>query len=507
MVDEKLEPKSNSIVITITIFLFFLQILLNFIGSPLVKYIFAVASFTTFLAVLSQPFKKVIWLLLIFSVFEGQGRIVWGYHPVFRVIFDFLSLIFIARVFAKYRKVIDKSYYSQMTIIFLILHFSWWCLELFNPNGAGFGPSFITAKYYIFPIFLFLSFMTVEIDVGDVSSQKMIFILFIIVILINLLCFHQQDMKTTLMAQVSPNYLNLFAKFKEFTGSRFRPWGTSHSPGGMSIFNYLLVPLFFLFDPSCLTKVPLKKLGLSLITYAFIATSLMSCFLSQVRSAFFKMILIFGLIYVVRFLSSNFKLKQVLVSLLLLIAVGVYSPQLLNQEAFKGAIGRFSELSEDGAVTSQRGGLMEVYVHLLEKVDFPMGFGLGMTTGYSSAFQAKREQKMMFGANEADYWSLDNLYAFLFLELGIGAVFYIGILLSILSTLLMGMLRFLKERDKRSEITGMSFVIFLALLAGDWGAVSIPFNPISFSMWLWISIGLGKLTLGKVSEEPDKEEA
>ena len=407
---------TSPLLINLLLALFFIQIFLNFIGSPLVKVVFAVISIATFVCVLTQPFKKAIWILLIFSIFEGQGRIVWGYHPAFRLIFDILSLILVMRVIIQNKKIIDQRYFSKLTIIFLTLHFSWWVLELFNPSGAGFFASFITAKYYIFPFFLLMAFVSEGVAIKELFAQKMIVIIFIMMILISLLCFHQQEMKNELMTKVSPYYLSLFAKFKEFTGERFRPWGTSHSPGGMSIFNYLLVPLFFLFDPKVLAKTTPIRIILNGLSYAFILLSFAACFLSQVRSAFFKMILIFASIYLLRFLTSKFKLKQIVVGLLALGALGAYSPNFIDQDFFSGALGRFDQLSNEG-VASQRSGPLEVYRHLVEKVEYPFGYGPGMTTGYSLAFQEKRDERVYTGAKHSDFWSLDNLYVFLFLEL------------------------------------------------------------------------------------------
>lgn len=504
MIEENREVKGSHQLIAVTILLFFLQILLNFVGSPLVKYVFAAAMGATFLCVASQPFKKAIWILLIFSIFEGQGRIVWGYNAIFRIIFDLLSLVLIVRIILKHKKLIDRRFFSKLTILFLVLHFSWWIIELFNPNGAGFGPSFITAKYYIFPFILFLSFVTVGVEVEEKFSQVMILVIFIMMILIGLLCFQQQEMKNDLMLQVSPYYLSLFDKFKEFTGARFRPWGTAHSPGGMSIFNYLLIPLFFFFDPNQLSSVPLKKLLMRLVSYSFLLVSFASCFLSQVRSAFLKMIAIFVLIYLIRFVTSKFKVKQIILGILLIGGIAAYSPNLLQQEAFLGAIGRYDQLAEEG-VGSQRSGPMEVFNHLLEKVDYPLGYGLGMTTGYSSAFQAKREEKIVTGARQADFWSLDNLYAFLFLELGLGAFFYIGFLFSVFSRLLMSLINVIKEKDVKAKEIGIAFSMLLILLLGDWGAVSIPFNPVSFSMWLWVAIGLRKMNMGREKEKVTTE--
>jgi len=176
----------------------------------------------------------------------------------------------------------------------------------------------------------------------------------------------------------------------------------------------------------------------------------------------------------------------------------------LDDEAFVGAIDRYDQLAQEG-VGAQRSGVMEVFNHLLEKVEFPFGFGLGMTTGYSSAFQEKREQMIAVGSRQADYWSLDNLYAFLFLELGVGGIFYIGFLFSILSRLVMAVVNLVKKRDPRVIEIGVAFSMMLILLAGDWGAVSIPFNPISFSLWLWVAIGLRKINLGREEEKISNE--
>ena len=82
------------------------------------------------------------------------------------------------------------------------------------------------------------------------------------------LCIYQLSQGTEFMTRISGNYASLFRKFKEFAGWKFRPWGTSHNPGGMSQYIYLTIPLVLLVDKESFkylkgTEIDFTKEGLN----------------------------------------------------------------------------------------------------------------------------------------------------------------------------------------------------------------------------------------------------
>ena len=98
-------------------------------------------------------------MMILFSFFEGQIRILLGYNPIARILFDILLVIGILRVFIIEKKFYESKNIPPLILWLIILHIAWWVLELFNPLGAGVFPSFATAKYYIFPFFCFLPYL------------------------------------------------------------------------------------------------------------------------------------------------------------------------------------------------------------------------------------------------------------------------------------------------------------------------------------------------------------
>jgi hypothetical protein len=494
--EETAKPQTNRFKWLPSLFfgLVILQLVLNFLGLPLVKLNFLVMTLVCVVICLVSPINEAIPSLMYYSLFEGQGRIVWGYHPLFRIVFDLTSALLVLRNLIKNRKLYDEKRLPKMIYIGIICHFMWWFFELFNPEGAGALPALATAKYYIFPFLLFLTFIQNPLDINDQKTINFFTKLMIVFVSIGALSLYQNEMGETFMDGISTNYSNLFEKFKEFKGARFRPWATSHSPGGFSSFIYPTIGyLFFVSSRYIKNKkltyfiYPLKIVSLGIIIFA--------SFITQVRSALIKAL---GTLFIGFWLNVWGSKDRIRMLATLGITLGLALPVAISkynelEKSFNLAetMKRWQELQDQG-VGTQRSGVEEIVEVFINRGSF-MGFGPGMTTGYLPHYQRQREKMVDIPAYW--FWSMDNLLAFLFLELGVGCIFYVFTVAAVHFYLIKFIIE-LKSRGREKEflICAPALASITMMNIGNWGVVGLPFNPESFYYWMWASIGFNVYT-------------
>ncbi len=477
----------------------------NFLGSPLVKYCYLLQLITITGLCFVEKIEKILWPFIIFSLFEGQGRVLWGYNPIFRLIFDILLALISLRGIIQTKSFFSRGIVPGSIRLFFILHLVWFCLELFNPNGAGFLPSLATAKYYIFPMLLFFLFLNFPPKLKEKEVQRNLILFFIILTSLAGLTLVQNIYRDPFMDGMSINYRVLFPSYSRFRGPTFRPWGTTFAPGGMGIYYFLSYGLTYLIRPQMIAKTiamrSLIRLGLLMGTLVI----LLSSFIGQVRSATLKLIGVMVIFTFLRFLATKLKAKWATIGVFCVIGIiSISSMSSLNRYLpaefdISKAVERWEGLASSG-VGSHRAGFSEVLSNLEVRSEFPFGYGPGMTQSFLPAFAKRREQ---FVDRPLWYfWSMDNLLAFLILELGAGALFYIFLILSVNTSLLGMMINLLRRKEYEAyKVVSLSFSMVFVITIFAWGAVSIPFNPISFFFWFWAALGMAYYKRSKFKPE------
>lgn len=467
---------------------YILYFALNFIGHPAIKYNYVALLFIHIaLIVLFDP-EEAITALVALSFIEGQGRIIWGYNAIFRIMFDICLFFIVMKIILMRRKLLSSSVIPLPVRAFILMHFLWFALELFNLLGAGPLVALATAKYYVFPFLLFFAFTLIDLADTEYMDKRISLIVTLLVVASASLCIYQMKFGESFMYNISGHYQGLFAKFKEFSGGKFRPWGTTHTPGGQSL--YLFLTLGFVFI--CLGHL---KSSLKYIVFvAVLALTGFALFINNVRSAFIKHILIFIGCSLVYFFSSRKKVMSArnfvftfVIALIVAIPFIQRFDQLVQDLNLENTLSRLKEINEEG-VAAQRGGPELIYRRIIHDTEWPFGFGPGMTTGYLPEFQKRRQE--IVGIPEYLFWSGDNLILFLFLELGIGALFYIMVV--ILNVLYLGQMTlklYMRQQRDEFQLVGICFISVLVITVGQWGVVGIPFNPESFFYWLWVAVG------------------
>lgn len=465
----------------------------NFLALPLVKYIFLLQALLVLLYILIGDYKDLVWVLMSFSLFEGQGRVIWGYGILFRLLFDLLVMIVIIKGIVKSRKVINREVIPNYLLLGIMLHLGWFILELFNPLGPNLFAAFATSKYYVFPFFLFFFFQMFPIELNEPENQKKIQSVFLLLILGSALVIFQNGLGEEHLNKISPFYISLFDKYRLFQGNDFRPWGTSFGPGGMGTFFYSMIGIFFIYRPSVLTGKNTAKLATrALFKWGGLASIFFASFIGQVRSATLKSLLIVGGMFFLKFIGSRLKAKRAItVTGVLLIALSLFPVLNVNVDnselGLSGSMERWGELSEKG-LSGGRAGLDKVMDNLdMREIGF-LGYGLGMTQGFLPDFEERRREH--FEMPRWYFWHLDNLFFFLILELGVGSIFYIFVLVALIISLFSRLITLLRWREITafSEVA-VSFVSVVTMIVFSWGAVAIPFNPESFFFWFWAALG------------------
>jgi len=467
------------------------HLIANMFGLPLVKFSYIIYVFLLFILINSKDIKDSLFPFIIFSLFEGQGRVLWGYAPWARIIFDVLLAFMVLKRAIKSKKLWNWDFLPNILNVLFILHFVWFFIELFNPLGASLMASFATSKFYIFPILLFFFFLDLPLSSRDIFLQRNILALIFVMLSLSLVIIIQDSGSELFMEQMNSNYINLFEKYKVFTDYAFRPWGTSFAPGGMGTLLFGSVGLILLFNPRVLAEPSAYRVVLFLLKYICLLLMFYCLFVGEVRSATIKFVGIILFVELWNFFRSGKKFKKVMGSIFILSIITFLSTtsnkmEYLSDYDYENEIGRWTKLEKEG-VGGQRSSFWKIADAVQKKVNFPLGFGLGMTTSFLPAFEAKRRQIIQTPRHY--YWNMDNLFMFLMLELGIGAIFYGGailfVFLSSISQFFYGLRFFPKEEFKEISIATAT-VLFIFI--GNWGAVGIPYNPESFFFWFWVAI-------------------
>jgi hypothetical protein len=162
-------------------------------------------------------------------------------------------------------------------------------------------------------------------------------------------------------------------------------------------------------------------------------------------------------------------------------------------------IQRIQDLQDNRKLMSQRSGIDLFSSTLKKKLETtPMGLGPGRTGAANIPFSSRIENDLAFG--KAYSWTLDNLFISLAIDFGYGMIFY-SLLIILLPLYIIGSTLYLYfKRQIVSPVLGASAMATGVILASTWGAVSIPYNPISFFFWFFCASGLLAIRDAKISK-------
>lgn len=461
--------------------------LLNFLGKPEIKFVYLGYVTFLYLIVLLYDFPYIITPIIAFSFIEGQGRILWGYHPFVRLAFDGLIIIATLRNFIKNKDFNITKLLPKPMLILVLLHFLWYTVEIFNLDSVNFFAAIAGTKLYIFPFFLLIYLRQNESYFNIENLQKMANMILLLLFLESLLSFYQLQGLENFMLGISPNYHKAM-RGGIFTLDKFRPFGTTHLPGGISMYIFITTGLIFL----------RKKMSKSfmLIAIPLIPTLVLVLITTQVRSATLKFSLIL-LGTLVSYLINTAKLNKALIKLTL---VGViasagfitiypsisrYIDQYINLEA---GLQRWKGFSDIDDFASQRSSFSFAYKTISERLEkFPLGLGPGVSGAVITLSLEEIKDDPVYTLDT--FWGFENFYISLAVEFGYGFIFYLFyiLIIPVISTVFWYRTYKLKRYDS-ARVIAVSLVILVTILMGNWGAIGFTYNPESFYFWLTTAI-------------------
>ena len=473
--------------------------ILNFSASPLVKW--AILGYVAFAyaIVLLEKFEHTFLIILSYCFLEGQARVVWEYHPFFRISFDLLVVLAICRGFLRTREFNIQSTLPKPMLFLIMLHFVWYGLQFFNPASVSYFLPLAATKIYLYP-FLFFVFLRhnpkafSEKRLKDVTTLTMFFYLMEVV-----LSYIQSIYRGSFMLKISAYYSRPMKEFV-FTDIFFRPFGTTHAAGGVAVFFFICAGMLFLRN-----KASRKVQFLTLISIIGATGALL---LTQIRSAQVKfIILVFASASAIIYHSDRpFRMmfKSLVGGFLILGPLIWYlwgHQSTINAIVnFEMGMKRWEKVDSYETFKARRAGPLQAYEIAKGRLqDFPFGLGPGMTAAGLILSGDPNKLNPLYDKNT--FWGYDNLFLTLIVEFGYGAIFYISFILSI-PILLFSRLRTIphKKQPFASRVVLIAAIHVTIIIMGNWGAIGITYNPESFFFWLWAAIGLNVVDNTKAIE-------
>jgi len=459
---------------------------LNFLYSPSLKWFFLVELCCVAYYSVKLPLQQSIIGLIYLFFIEGQGRILWEYHSFFRLAFDLVCLLAVIKSVAIHKKIISHKLplYFEAAIY---LHMAWFIVQLFNVNNIGIFPALATSKIYLLPILLFSTFLLNPFSASSKELKTLQIFALCLIFLETILSWYQMLEKESGLSQIGTYYMQVM-KEGVFTGPLFRPFATTMVSGAISA--YLAVSVGFLFLPNW------HGVARKILTFSVVLLSFLVLFLSQVRSSMIKHALLVVLSIIGFTFISKLRSKLLVPNLLigfvfyLLIFHSPFGIRLLDDIDLNAATQRFAILSEHEGITRHRISMDGFIKELAEKIyETPLGLGPGRTGAASSMNAEDIANDPIYSASSS--WTFDNLFIALAIDFGIGMIFYTFLIVGLpIYLILRAVMTYKTKERERAQIIFVCAVSGIVIVAGNWAANGLPYNPESFMFWFWMATGV-----------------
>lgn len=474
----------NSIALTI----YLVHILMNLLELPQIKYFYIFEILFFAFGAFTKKWRDLLIPTFIFFFIEGQGRVLSNYNPLIRNIFDIYLIIILVKSVISNKKLIDFKKTPLFVTVLILMHFSWYFIQLFNFQNVSFLAVLTGSKIYIFPILFFLMFIQEELDINKYDQKSLLRSFIFIILLQVFLVFFQMIYKEAHLLAISPNYNRIMRGI--FIKDLFRPFGTSFISGGISVHLAYISAFLFILKSNNKLDVILKTITIS--------TMILACFVMQVRTSLIQLILISISAGAIQLLASRFKLFLVplLFGLIMLIPVAINNSHYLEEKFpdlnLGQSISRLQALSSLKDVKSNRASSSLFFETLESKLTkTPFGLGPGRTGAANSLFVKEIKADILFDMSYS--WTLDNLFISLAIDFGWGMIFYSLLVISLPCFILAQSIVIFFKNKKIDLILTISSIVTCSILASNWGSIAIPYNPTSFFFWFFLSISITEL--------------
>lgn len=415
---------------------------------------------------------------------EGFLKLLSNYHRVVHVGVDLIVLAATASIVLG-AIVMRRTSLPHLPWTKLIAFYVFWIvLQVANPNSPGLIPSIASFKIHLTMIPLYF----LGASLFDEPRQVVRFFaaLAIIAMVPFTMALAQYALGPASVLDLSPRFWQNISYFHEW-----RPFGTSATPGGSSVFAYLVVPLAFVVlvaggGSRWLRGVALVSIALAVGTFV----------VSGVRQVFL------GCLVAVLTMAGLMLMRGrgrgmaalVVVSLVGMLAyTGVQTVlEPMATEAIREMPG-LPEIWSERSVTDRLRTLTETGTYLearhnpfaaiaLRLRRYPFGAGLGRTGSAAGAFQREIAANPESARISREVGWSDNFFADMIVETGVPGMLMLSMIL--LGTLF-GAWRLSREADDPTIGAASAALagFFLSILAMSWGSQPLLGNPITAYFW------------------------
>ena len=481
------KERAQIIIKIVTYLLIAFYFFLNFQGSPALKWVYPLFIIIAIISISLFDLKGSVIPILALCFVEGQGRVLWSYHPVMRIIFDFTILLAFLKSLIKHQFVFPIKQIPKPFLFALLFHFLWFFVQIFNIKNVGYVGVIAASKIYIFPFLVLFLFLMNPFQEDKKLMTELILFVCIMFILEGTLSNHQMKLGEDFLYGITGYYRK--ATKNIFTGIAFRPFGTGHLPGAISTYFMLTIGFMFL--------IPTKNFWIKALKALAIVVSLFSLFIMQVRASLIKELLILMILTLVLLLNSANRsahfLKSVILTSIAILLIGFAPPmeKLFPDLNLKMSTERLMKLKNTKKISEHRASPSLFLSVMKEKLtDNPLGLGPGRTGAASGIASNAIKNDPVYGVEYS--WTHDNLYISLAIDLGFGMIFYLMLIFGFPLALIYYSF-FVPVTSQSYRIIAISAITPLVLVIGNWGALGIPYNPESFFFWFWVAIGLNEV--------------
>jgi len=372
--------------------------------------------------------KYGIYIFFTYLSFEGPIRMFSHYHDASRLAADLLLIvIFVVTVSSRFQdpyfnRVAAKTR-NQINIFFglLLIFWLWVVIQTFNPWGLGLFAVVVSMKAYVVPTALFI---ITTYFAKDKELEKLPFFLVGICLLHAIVALLDISFGIAFWPMIEPFYLiryeTYFFNFGDYGDATYRPYGLTPSPSMPQLWMVFGVAAICIAGHTLADKANAFTRRFKAIWYTIIALSLplliMTLLVCQVRTAMLQSaaILCTGL------LLGNKWIKLSALALVPILLIALFSMEVENsveqdtmQAQLNTSLKRAQTLGSVKTLTGSRHGAWKRILLIAEHTI--MGLGVGRGSVHQGIMQKEIDAEGKFRR----YGFSDNVYNFLFLEVGL----------------------------------------------------------------------------------------
>jgi hypothetical protein len=475
-----------------------LHILLNFIGSPLLKQLYFAELALVFLCCALLPFSRIFFPLIFFFFVEGQGRILLEYAPFTRFIYDLLVTLVIIRLLASQKRLTPIKPFPNLLYWAIILHILWYVVSIFNPYSPTPLLGIVAGKTHLYPLLFFMAFINSKVLRDfDLLDEIASFVLYCCLLQASL-AIYQFFMTETHLFNISYYYKVILGEEKglRYMGINFRPPGTTFGAGAYSSYLFLCVILYYM----------RKRQGVIYSTLIVLTslTSIVAIFFSGVRSSILKFVLMSAASMFFLLLINRRKERILIMLTLITFVVALIGLPNLSDMLFQNQtiiqefnmmtpLERLISIFEFGETYSTSRITFGEFINVASRkiLETPLGIGAGRASPAASVFAGEIRNLNFYDENYA--WYYENFYMSLVIEFGFGMIFMLLVLLYLpIFCFYNAFKAIFHMRLTRAKIMFLSAGGMFVILLGNWAASGLVTLPESFIFWMCATIGISQ---------------